>query len=352
MDGLAVTRRLRAKGLRVPILLLTARDAVHERVAGLDAGADDYLVKPFDVDELSARVRAMLRRNAPPRRGALAFADLTLEDRHRAAGRARPRADAARGGAARAAAAQRARRHHARARARGGVGRRGRGDAERRRPLRRLPAPQARRAAADPHRARRRVPARPRVTLRARVAAAAAAAIVLAVALLVIAVPKFLEGELRGTLDDTLVRRAADVARLNATVPGQLTAPGALEGRLAGGTLFVQVVDRAGRIVARSSGLGGRVLEPGAALDAPCATGSRASPTAPRPRAAAGLRGAAGRARAGRGLRRRGRSSPAAGRHRAHARPHPPARRALRAGRRGGGRRAWRRCSPAARCAR
>src|ERR1700712_1680237 len=65
VDGLAVTRRLRAKGLRVPILLLTARDAVHERVAGLDAGADDYLVKPFDVDELSARVRAMLRRSAP-----------------------------------------------------------------------------------------------------------------------------------------------------------------------------------------------------------------------------------------------------------------------------------------------
>ncbi len=65
LDGLAVTRRLRAKGLRVPILLLTARDAVHERVAGLDAGADDYLVKPFDVDELSARVRALLRRNAP-----------------------------------------------------------------------------------------------------------------------------------------------------------------------------------------------------------------------------------------------------------------------------------------------
>ncbi len=77
VDGLAVTRRLRAKGLRVPILLLTARDAVHERVAGLDAGADDYLVKPFDVDELSARVRALLRRNAPAE--TLAFADLTLE---------------------------------------------------------------------------------------------------------------------------------------------------------------------------------------------------------------------------------------------------------------------------------
>jgi two-component system response regulator MprA len=79
LDGLAVTRRLRAKGLRVPILLLTARDAVHERVAGLDAGADDYLVKPFDADELAARVRALLRRNQPPGDAPLAFADLTLD---------------------------------------------------------------------------------------------------------------------------------------------------------------------------------------------------------------------------------------------------------------------------------
>jgi two-component system response regulator MprA len=79
LDGLAVTRRLRAKGLRVPILLLTARDAVHERVAGLDAGADDYLAKPFDTDELSARVRALLRRNQPAGDVPLAFADLTLD---------------------------------------------------------------------------------------------------------------------------------------------------------------------------------------------------------------------------------------------------------------------------------
>src|SRR5919199_5503938 len=63
LDGLAVTRRLRAKGLAVPVLLLTARDAIEERVAGLDAGADDYLVKPFDTQELTARVRALLRRN-------------------------------------------------------------------------------------------------------------------------------------------------------------------------------------------------------------------------------------------------------------------------------------------------
>jgi two-component system, OmpR family, response regulator MprA len=78
LDGLAVTRRLRAKGLPVPILLLTARDALQERVAGLDAGADDYLVKPFEVEELTARIRALLRRNAPPGEQ-LAFADLALD---------------------------------------------------------------------------------------------------------------------------------------------------------------------------------------------------------------------------------------------------------------------------------
>jgi two-component system response regulator MprA len=78
VDGLSVTRRLRSKGLAVPILLLTARDALSERVAGLDAGADDYLVKPFEVEELTARIRALLRRNAPSGE-LLAFADLALE---------------------------------------------------------------------------------------------------------------------------------------------------------------------------------------------------------------------------------------------------------------------------------
>ena len=90
------------------------------------------------------------------------------------------------------------------------------------------------------------------MTLRRRVAAAAATAIVLAVALLVLAVPAVLENELQDTLDQSLVRRAADVAQLNATTPDQLTAPGALEGRFSGGTLFVQVIDREGRIVARA----------------------------------------------------------------------------------------------------
>jgi two-component system, OmpR family, response regulator QseB len=63
-DGLTVLRALRQKGHDVPVLIITARDAVSDRVAGLDAGADDYLVKPFDLDELAARVRAVLRRRA------------------------------------------------------------------------------------------------------------------------------------------------------------------------------------------------------------------------------------------------------------------------------------------------
>ena len=62
LDGLAACRRLRASGDRTPVLMLTARDAVPDRVAGLDAGADDYLVKPFALEELLARLRALLRR--------------------------------------------------------------------------------------------------------------------------------------------------------------------------------------------------------------------------------------------------------------------------------------------------
>jgi DNA-binding response OmpR family regulator len=63
-DGLTLLRRQRERGLAIPVLILTARDAVADRVAGLDAGADDYLIKPFDLDELAARIRALLRRRA------------------------------------------------------------------------------------------------------------------------------------------------------------------------------------------------------------------------------------------------------------------------------------------------
>ncbi len=78
VDGLAVSRRLRRAGLAVPVLLLTARDAVADRVAGLDAGADDYLVKPFASEELLARARALVRRGTEPPE-VLAFADLMLD---------------------------------------------------------------------------------------------------------------------------------------------------------------------------------------------------------------------------------------------------------------------------------
>jgi two-component system response regulator MprA len=77
MDGLEVCRRLR-RGANVPILMLTARDAVPDRIAGLDSGADDYLVKPFDFDELLARIRALLRRTQPQGEEVLTWADLRL----------------------------------------------------------------------------------------------------------------------------------------------------------------------------------------------------------------------------------------------------------------------------------
>ena len=80
LDGIAACRRLRASGDRTPVLMLTARDAVSDRVAGLDAGADDYLVKPFALEELLARLRALLRRSVNGATdGVLRFADLELD---------------------------------------------------------------------------------------------------------------------------------------------------------------------------------------------------------------------------------------------------------------------------------
>ena len=78
-DGLSVLRNLRAKHNEVPVLVITARDAVADRVAGLDAGADDYLVKPFDFDELAARVRAVLRRRAGRSSAVLRVGELELD---------------------------------------------------------------------------------------------------------------------------------------------------------------------------------------------------------------------------------------------------------------------------------
>jgi two-component system response regulator MprA len=86
LDGLEVCRRLRSGGA-VPILMLTARDEVPDRVAGLDAGADDYLVKPFALEELAARVRALLRRSDGTAGSVLSFGDLRLDTARREATR-------------------------------------------------------------------------------------------------------------------------------------------------------------------------------------------------------------------------------------------------------------------------
>jgi DNA-binding response OmpR family regulator len=87
-DGLSVLRALRSGGQRVPVLILTARDAVSDRVAGLDAGADDYLVKPFAFEELAARVRALVRRGHERASACIAIADLELDPIKRSCKRA------------------------------------------------------------------------------------------------------------------------------------------------------------------------------------------------------------------------------------------------------------------------
>ena len=82
LDGFAVTQRLGRDGIKVPVLFLTARDAAEDKVRGLTLGGDDYVTKPFSIEELVARVRALLRRSSADadRSGALEFADLALDD--------------------------------------------------------------------------------------------------------------------------------------------------------------------------------------------------------------------------------------------------------------------------------
>jgi DNA-binding response OmpR family regulator len=82
-DGIAVCRNLRAKGVNIPILMLTAKDSVEDRVTGLDSGADDYLVKPFAFAELLARLRALLRREVLPKTQKLQVGDLALDPQSR-----------------------------------------------------------------------------------------------------------------------------------------------------------------------------------------------------------------------------------------------------------------------------
>ncbi|MEO8122894.1 MAG: response regulator [Burkholderiales bacterium] len=83
VDGLTLLQQLRAKGNALPVLIISARDAVPQRVAGLDAGADDYLAKPFDLDELVARVRALLRRHVGTASSVMTVGELSLDPLHR-----------------------------------------------------------------------------------------------------------------------------------------------------------------------------------------------------------------------------------------------------------------------------
>ena len=224
VDGLEVCRRLRRLGNRTPILMLTARDAVADRIDGLDAGADDYMVKPFDVGELKARLRALLRRFGPDG-GALgepAFAELRL--------------DPARHGAVVGDGAQerfveltrteyqllelllrnprQVLTHTPHLRARLGV--RLRPFLQRAARLRGLSAAQARAgggASADPQRAGRRLrPARAlsgdEVTLRTRIAAVASLSVALAVLAAAVGAYLAVRADLRGQIDSSLRQRA------------------------------------------------------------------------------------------------------------------------------------------------
>ena len=85
LSGLELLRRMRAEGCRVPVLILTARDAIEDRVQGLDSGADDYLVKPFDLNELAARLRALIRRSAGEPAPRLRVGEVELDPAARAA---------------------------------------------------------------------------------------------------------------------------------------------------------------------------------------------------------------------------------------------------------------------------
>src|SRR5450432_2558413 len=87
LDGFATCRAIRAKGKRIPILMLTARDSVQDRITGLDAGADDYLTKPFEFGELLARLRALLRRRGEVLPPLLTVGDLVIDTARHTAGR-------------------------------------------------------------------------------------------------------------------------------------------------------------------------------------------------------------------------------------------------------------------------
>ena len=279
IDGLSVTRRLRNRGLAVPVLLLTARDAVPQRVEGLEAGADDYLVKPFDPDELIARIRALLRRNRPPTE-LLAFGDTQLDP---------PSGEAWRTTGTQADAPE--------ALLLALLSRHGRGIVERETALEQIRrgvaevtantgrslCPLLRRELGTPHHRdgpRHRIsPARTvRHSLRARTVAAAGVAIALAVVLLGGLVLARVERQLEDALDEQLRARSAEVARLHATTRRSSRRPA----RLKGGSAAPPFTSRSSTGPAGSSPLGRarRSRPPPARPSAvPCATVAAASPT-------------------------------------------------------------------------
>ena len=161
LDGFGVCAELRRLKIPAPILMLTAKDTIEDRVRGLEEGADDYLVKPFDERELVARVRALLRRDKTVRTGVIAVGDLEVDTRARTVHRGgrRDRADEARVHPPRGARPERGAHAHPRGDPRAGVGPRG-GLGGRRELPRRLAPQEARRALPDeahPHRARLRL---------------------------------------------------------------------------------------------------------------------------------------------------------------------------------------------------
>ena len=263
VDGLAVCRRARARGLATPILLLTARDAVSDRVDGLDAGADDYLVKPFATEELLARVRALLRRGREPAE-LLACGDLVFEVATRTARRqGREIALSEREADLLELLLRNQRQVVTRETALcAGLGQRARRELEQRRPLRLVSAPEARRALVDRDRARLGLRSRTLSvrSLLGRSVLAAVGGIVLAIVVVGAGVDVLASRDLHRSLDRSLRQRAVEISQLSASAPALLTRPGALDTTLGGTQLRVEVLDRRNRLVARSLSLGGRVL--------------------------------------------------------------------------------------------
>ena len=263
LDGLGVCRRLRGKGLAMPILLLTARDAIADRVNGLDAGADDYLVKPFAAEELLARARALLRRGVVPDE-VLAFDDLVFDVRNRTACRGRTELPLS----AREAdllelllrnPRQVVSRSQALEHVWGGVAAATLNVVDRyvsylRRKLGDPPLIQTVRGVGFMLGAM--IPR----SLGVRSIVAASLAILLALVVVGVGVDILIGSHLHHSLDRSLRERAVVVAQLSASAPALITAPGALDASLGGQQISVEVVDRRGRIVARSLALGGRVL--------------------------------------------------------------------------------------------